>query len=200
MKKDIALVAGIVASDGHLDKDFHIIRIVSGSSNFVEFLKQKLQKISKEEIRIYISESGYGKTKYVIYINDKILYQTLNEKFNIPKGKKSSIIEPPNNLDQEEESSYIEGWFAGEGSISHDKNPQIALWSKSEKMIRWLSEKIKEKGIIPQIYYSKKKQQYLLMIRRKKDFLSFVEKFNFIHPDKKSKLVSILERPRIRTS
>jgi len=200
MKKDMALVAGIVASDGHLDKDFHIIRITTNSTGFLGFLKKKLQKISKKEIRIYESKSRFGKNKYTLYLNDKSLYEMFNKKYNIPKGKKSAIIKPPVNLNLEEEEAYLEGWFAGEGSISHDRNPQIALWSKSKNMIYWLSEKIKERGINPQIYYAKKKQQYLLMVRRKNDFINFLEKFNFVHPDKNSKLESLLGHPRFRTS
>ncbi len=199
MKTNMALVAGIIASDGHLDKDFHIIRIVTSSPRFLKFVKGKLQNITKHEIRVYRSKSGFGKLKYTIYLNDEKLYQMFNEKFKIPKGKKSAIIGPPYNLDEKEEKSYIEGWLAGEGSISHDKNPQIMLWSKSGKIVKWLAEKFKQKDISPQIYYSKKKKQYLLMVRRKQDFFNFVKEFDFVHPDKNSKLVSILGHPRFRT-
>jgi len=200
MKYETALIAGIVASDGHLDKNFHIIRIITGSKSFLEFLENLLKTITKEQIRVYVSKSGFGKTKYTVYLNDKNLYKLLNEKFNVPKGKKSLAIKPPEKLDKEEEKAYIEGWLAGEGSISHDKNPQIALWSKSKEIIYWLRDKLKENNVNAQIYYSEKKQQYLLMIRRKNDFQIFIENFHFVHPDKIVKLASVLERPRFRTS
>ena len=201
MKIETAMIAGIVASDGHLDKDFHIVRIVTSSEAFLKFTKTALEKITKNKIRVYVSKSGFGKQRYTIYLNDESLYNLLFEKFNIPKGKKSSLIEPPKNLDAKEEKAYIEGWFAGEGSITHDRNvPQFILWSKSDEIIHWLRDKLAEKNIGVTLFFSKKKQQHMIIVRRKDDFLRFIKEFNIIHPDKKLKLASLLERPRFRTS
>lgn len=197
----LALFAGIVSSDGHLDKDFHAIRIITTSNSFLTFLKNLTKEVTSQNFKVQKSKSGFGRDRHVIYINNKNLYELLQTKFNIPTGKKSSIIKPAENLhlQEDEKISYIKGLFAGDGSVSHDQNLQIELWSKSKHLVTWLKRELQNFGVNSSVYFDNKKKQFLLMIRQKESVKSFIENFSFVHPEKQEKLISLLGHPRFRT-
>jgi len=206
----IDFIAGIVASDGHLDKDSKRIRIISKNKIFLEeIISPILKEITHKNVKIYSDISGFGKVRYVLSINEKNLWNILVEKYNIPPGKKADRIKPPHHLSFEEQIEYVKGWFAGEGSPSRDVHkkhgkvytfPQVEIWIKNESMIFWIHDILRQIGIFSTVFYSKKKKQWLLLIRRKESLNIFKEKIDFLHPIKAKKFENLLRYPRISTS
>ena len=207
-----SLIAGIVASDGHIDKeDKGGIRIISKSEEFIkQVVVPSLENLTKKKPTIHIGKSGYkGTKKFIVYIYDTKLRKLLTEKYKIPPGKKSIKIEPPDALSNEEEVDYLRGWFTGEGSPTkevHHKNgkiytqPKIELWVKNEKITKWIGKILSKLNISSSVYYDKKKEQYLTVIRKIESLKLFKEKIGFAHPEKERKFKNLLRYPRIRTS
>lgn len=64
---NIALLAGIVASDGHIEKNQKVIRIINKDLEFLEKTVIPLIKsLTKKEPKIKKLKSGFRKEKYVI--------------------------------------------------------------------------------------------------------------------------------------
>ncbi len=204
MSKAISLVAGIVASDGHLERDGCGIKVINSSKRFVdEIVIPLLEQVTSKKPSVYLSKTGFSnKTKYVVYVYDKAISQKLTKEYAIPVGKKAETIIPPSNLDEADQIDYIRGWFAGEGSVSRDVHiengkayftPEIMLWVKNKSISEWIYNFLNAMEIKAKFFYSAKKQQFLVIIRERKSVILFMEKIGFAHPEKAQKLKNILQ-------
>ena len=72
---DLSLIAGLIASDGHLDKQYHGIRFITSDRTM---LRQFVQLTEKYENKIWKSTSGFGSHRYIVYIYDKNLKSYFN--------------------------------------------------------------------------------------------------------------------------
>jgi len=150
----LAILAGIVGSDGHLEKKQPAVRIINSDEKFIKEVVVPLVRdlilknpTVKEEI------SGFGKKKMVVVFTSRELWTTFQEKFNIPVGSKSERIKPPNSLlNEKEKLEFLAGWIAGDGSITNDRGrPKIEIWSKSFDILNWFGKVLIEKGISSRI-------------------------------------------------
>ncbi len=204
---EVALLAGIVASDGHLEKDRRGIKVITTSKLFLdEVVLPLLSKVSGKVPSVYKGRTGFSnRQKYVAYLYDEFLSSKLRSDFAIPMGKKSAIIKPPQVMTQAEVISYIQGWFAGEGSASldvHFKNgrrystAQIMLWVKNEFISAWLFQVLNSLGIKAKLFHSVKREQFLVIIRERASVFLFKDKIGFVHPEKREKLELLLRDPQ----
>ncbi len=191
---DIDVFAGIVGSDGHLGQDKNTIFIINSD---VDFLKAKtipmIHRITGKTVIPKPSISGFGKLKYKINVSSAKLWRELNKKYNIPSGAKSITIQPPNLNSLEEKNSYLSGWIAGDGSVTVDRTRvKIEIWSRSEVMISWFREVLKENGIESKIFKESNKNEFILRIGKKSEVMTFYEKIEIPHPRKQNRLRSLL--------
>ncbi len=191
-KTDLALFAGLIASDGHLDKDYHGIRFITSNKDFLE----KVSIMSKKyKTKIWKSKSGFEKNRYVLYIYNKKLKNKLKNIYCIPRGKKSETIDLP-NIKFNEKLDFIKGLFSRDGSISFDtknnkKYPQIIFWSKSNNLVINLKNFLEDLGIKCGLNFTESKDQYRLTIRERNSLIIFKKKIGFIHPEKQRRLDSL---------
>jgi hypothetical protein len=122
-------VAGLVASDGHI-RDY--CWLISQSHKGVDVLWKilkffpdgKLKRINNH-VKRYSQEFSYNLTyKKCKGINPF-------EDWKIPEGKKSYILEFPNNKTSDEIFLYLRGYFDGDGSIGFENNkyPRVQIIS-----------------------------------------------------------------------
>lgn len=106
----LSILAGIIGSDGHLDKDQPVIRIINKNKEFLEEIaKLILKKFTGKKIRLSNSISGFGKKRYLIIVYDRILWKVMNEKYGIPAGNKSTKIRLPENLSSKAQMNFLLG-------------------------------------------------------------------------------------------
>ena len=106
--ENLAYLAGILISDGHLSK--RCIDISCYSS----LLENKIKRIFKQLFKKKVTGSGR------IYISNKFLPFFFNKVFQIPIGKKAKIVEIPEIICKSPlpiVSSFIRGLFDGGGTV-----------------------------------------------------------------------------------
>ena len=190
---NLAIFAGLIASDGHLDKDYSGIRFITSNKRFLESIC-KLVNVNK--FKIWKTKSGFGKDRYILYIYDQKLKDLLENKYKIPRGKKSEIIDIPDGITYNEKTCFIKGLFSGDGSISYDtkknkKYPQIIMWSKSKNLLQHIQEFFNKLDIKCGISCTKAKNQYRLTIRKRNSLQIFKKFIGFVHPEKQKILNSL---------
>lgn len=192
---NIAILAGIVASDGHIEKNQKVIRIINKDLEFLEKTVIPLIKsLTKKEPKIKKLKSGFRKEKYVIAFSSPWLWHLFQNKYNIPKGKKSAIITSPKLSKNKEKIDFFRGWFAGDGCVTKDRNrPRLFIWSKSEFIIQWFKEILSENNIESKIWFSKLKGEFILGINKMDAIKTFQKKIIIPHPKKQEKLFLLLD-------
>ena len=193
MKMSIPILAGIVGSDGHLDRKQKVIRIINSDRNFINLVASFLKEVTGKKPNIHKSVSGFGKTRLTITVTSPRLWKLLQEKFKIPIGAKSGSINPPKNLDLKESLEFLSGWIAGDGSITTDrKRVKIEIWSKSINMLKWFSLILKQVGVSSRIW-SASRNRFILRIGKKDDICRFHKIIKIPHPRKENKLNHLLK-------
>jgi len=179
MEASLGLLAGIVASDGHLERDGRGIKVISTSKPFVdEVVLPLMRELSGKEPSVYVSKTGFSKRrKYVAYLYDGQISQKLSKEYAVPRGKKATTMRAPTKLGPAQELDYLQGWFAGEGSVSQDTRktkygvyvtPEIELWVKNKWIAEWILEALEKRGVQPRMHYSARNGQHLIIVRRLK--------------------------------
>lgn len=136
--------AGFLAADGCLFKlngRTHVISITQHLDE-LEHLKKYariinfLGKITKSE-----SETSYGKTKWArIQFASKEMFNDLINNFNIVENK-SLILNPPLFEKEDYISSFIRGYFDGDGHIL-DKKYWAIGFTGTKTMLNWIKAKL----------------------------------------------------------
>lgn len=158
-------IAGIIASDGHINQNDRLAIVLNSKDHsLVEEINTLLKsnyKISKSEKPAVFNDKRTGKTYN--YIDRKSsLYITKAEKWaddllknwNIPRGKKSLVLEPPVNLrDMDTKLAYLSGLITGDGSIFYTSTPsggdkrdesmRISMLG-TEKLLEWAKQSFEE--------------------------------------------------------
>ena len=115
---NLALFAGLIASDGHLDRNYHGIRLITSNKEFLETRILKLFKFSS--YKIWKTRSGFGKERYILYLYDKKLKHLLENRYGIPRGKKSE------NINARVDQLFKSVDANGDGRISKEETEQKA--------------------------------------------------------------------------
>ena len=193
----LPILAGIVGSDGHLEKNQAVIRVINKNEDFIKSVVIPLiQTITGKNVKAKFVPSGFGTGKFVVAFTSQMLWRELQERFNIPTGKKSESIQSPNLQNKEEKLDFISGWFAGDGSVTTDGNgrnkPRLTIWSKSRVILDWIKEVLQENQIESRIWFAKKKNEFLLTIGTQNSIQRFHQKITIPHPEKENRLKLLL--------
>jgi len=74
-KTHLALFAGLIASDGHLDKDYYGVRFITSDK---KLLNKVINLISDEfKFKVWETKSGFGRKRHILYLYDKGLKNIL---------------------------------------------------------------------------------------------------------------------------
>ena len=194
MQMSLETFAGIVGSDGHIEKGQAVIRVISKDLDFLERIVIPLiEDLSGIKTQPKPAISGFCKRKFVIAFTSQTLWKTLQERFCIPKGKKSDLIIKPELESPKEKVDFLLGWFAGDGSVTTDRGkPKLEIWSKSEGILKWFKEVLQESGIESRVFPARKVGKFLLRIRKQGHVKLFHEKFTIPHSAKEQKLSLLL--------
>ena len=200
---ELAYVAGLVASDGHLTKSGYGVDIATSDEKFARKIHDILSIVSFKVPKI-----SKKRTVYVVTVYDRELFKLLTEKFRIPRGKKSDILEPPTISEEKEIVGYIRGFFDGDSSVHRRRMrtkyvPRIRAMSQSKKILEWIKECLLKLGIRtgsifidkPHGFISKKygvtKVCYRLELYGTA-VKKFDEKIGYAHPEKIKKMNELL--------
>jgi len=192
-------LAGLIASDGHIEPGSN--KTVVASSN-PEFVTGIIGPIVEQQGLGYSVFWDGDASVYKLNINDGELRETLNTKYNIPSGKKAAIIEPPDDLSHDEESWFIKGWFDGDGWAeemtihANDKDytyPRVGLKSMSEDARDWITERLRNEGIRVSTY-DREDGSHGLWINGYEECEKFDTLIGFRHPEQDRKLEELLAR------
>ncbi|MBL7169464.1 MAG: hypothetical protein ISS48_00405 [Candidatus Aenigmarchaeota archaeon] len=195
-KELMSYIAGLIASDGHLEKTSYGISIATSSKIFANKICNILRKVNFKA-KIYKS-----RTCYVVYWHDKDLQNILIKDFSIPKGNKSDILCPP-VIKKNEVPYYLRGFFDGDSSVHRRKMrnkyvPRIRVMSTSKIILEWIKEQLYELNInsgslfhdIPHGFGYKMNYRLEIYGNAVK---KFKEKIDYNHPDKIEKINKLLQ-------
>jgi hypothetical protein len=190
---DLALLARIVGSDGHIAKDEPQIIITNKNLDFIErTVVPLIIKFTNKVPYIKFISSGFGIGKYFVRVWSPNLWKELQHKYNIPSGAKSKTIKPPNDLSKEDKIDFLRGWIAGDGSITNERGrPKIEIWSKSNEILEWFKEVLNENKIESRLFYARKKDEYILRIGKQNSVKSFLNTISIPHNLKQEKLLTL---------
>jgi hypothetical protein len=193
--------AGLVASDGHVEDGSK--KTVVASSN-PEFVTGIIGPVIEQQGLGYSVFWDSEASVYKLNINDKELWETLTTKYNIPPGKKAATIEPPDDLNHDEELWLVRGWFDGDGwaeeMTKHVNNkdytyPRVGLKSMSEDARDWIAERLSDENIRVS-KYDREDESHGLWINGYAECEKFDTLVGFRHPEQHRKLQELLTRHR----
>jgi DNA-binding transcriptional regulator WhiA len=191
---DLALLAGIVGSDGHLAKDEPQVIVINKDKEFInDVIVPLIKKVSGKNPTIRFGKSGFRTYKYLIRVWSPTIWTKMKDKFGIPAGAKSKIIGPPDLDSAKDEIDFLRGWIAGDGSVTTDQGrAKIELWSKSLNILSWFKHLLERKGIESRLFYDRKKREHILRIGKRNAIKLFYSTISIPHPKKQRKLHFLL--------
>lgn len=152
MKAKLAYLAGLVAADGHLEKDGCGVSIYSNNRAFASVARKLLQEIVPTlRVRTYRSKGAWR-----IYVYSARLCTTLGKQFAIPMGKKSHRILFPRGLSKLESKRFVQGYVDGDGSFYMERRkrygrvylyPRVEVASQSKRFLQQLRAWLEDTGI-----------------------------------------------------
>lgn len=187
---DIDILAGIVASDGHIYKNKLTFCVINKNLEFLQksvipLIKSITEKCPKPK---FVS-SGFSNGKYIVYVSSVKLIKIFNEEYMIPVGSKSAIIKPPILFNNKRKIDYMGGWIAGDGSVTKDRTrPKIEIWSNNLRILEWFKEILSQNKISSRLFFERNKKRHILRVGKKNDVKLFHKKIKIPHPDKQKKL------------
>lgn len=139
LNNDNCYWGGFIAADGNVFTKRKTLTIGIKYSDFEHVVKFK-NSINAEE-PIYKRKSERSDYNAVITLVDENILFNLKNNFNIIDAK-SLVIEPPIKLGREEHiSSFIRGYFDGDGCVCITKNP-IVSFVGTYNMLNWIKENL----------------------------------------------------------
>lgn len=136
--------AGFFAADGCVCKNngTYVVSLTQHLDDINHLRKYATTINFKKEISTGINETSYGITEWArIIFASKEMFNDLKNNFNIIE-KKSLVLKPP-LLRNEYISSFIRGYFDGDGHILERKYWTIGFTGTFE-MLEWIKEKIRK--------------------------------------------------------
>ena len=185
MSYELEYVAGLIASDGHISKDFGVA-IYSKNRAFAKYIKSLIEKISKKNVHIY---KGNGSLKILVF--DKELVEILGKKFRICIGKKCNILKFPIDLTENEKINFLKGYVDGDGSLYIDKRKRyekiyryvrIEIASQTKEFLEEMRNFLQKLDIkCGEVTEGKRVFRFRIY---SKNAIIFLRKVGFSHPDK----------------
>ena len=193
--------AGLVASDGHIEKESNATIVASSDKDFVTGI---IEPVAEQQGLGYSAFWDERASVYKLSIHDDELWETLTDKYDIPPGAKAATIEPPDDLSHDEELWFIKGWFDGDGwaeeMTKHEDNkeytyPRVGLKSMSEEARDWITEHLRDNDIRVSTC-DREDGSHGLWINGYTECEKFETVIGFRHPEQREKLEELLARHR----
>jgi len=193
--------AGLVASDGHIEGGSNTTTVASSDRDFVIGIIEPVAEQQGFGYSVFWDERA---SVYKLSIHDDELWETLTDKYDIPTGAKAATIEPPDDLDHDEELWFIKGWFDGDGwaeemtkreSDREYTYPRVGLKSMSEEARDWITEHLRDEDIRVSTY-DREDGSHGLWINGYTECEKFNDLIGFRHPEQSRKLEELLARHR----
>lgn len=145
--KESCYWAGFIAADAwvgsnHIKKKIYI----ELSNKDKKHLEKLCAFLDREALAVKNKISKIGTKEYlqsVLEIGNKKIVRDLVKNFNIIQ-RKSFTLQPPNKIPENLVSSYIRGYFDGDGYIGKNE-PIFNVVSGSYDILYWIRQKIKNK-------------------------------------------------------
>jgi len=160
----ISYLAGLVSSDGHLEKNRPYVYVYTKNKKFKDFVVRLIRKLPGKRVT-----SKFRHRCFQIRVWSKNLYKMLNTLYKIEKGKKSHKLVAPVWLSVNEQLQFLQGFLDGDSSIFKEtktekrksKNvkysyPVIELGIKSQEIAEWSKTIIEKFKIKVSRVYKKK--------------------------------------------
>lgn len=204
--KDLLYFMGLISGDGNIyttSSGSKGIRFYNKNEHLLYIFQKLINKLFF--IQVPIKEDEYGVK--CIRFHSKIIGNFLN-KFGIPSGKKSDIIDMPyelTGLNNKLLGYYLKGLFDTDGSVGYkEKSKYIEFYTNSKKLSHKVQLILLKYGIISSLrnrspkqcifrnlkYYCKKK--YIVSIHGLKNFKLFKKWIGFNHKEKKKNLDKLI--------
>ena len=178
---DSAYVLGWYYSDGHLglrvDRAAKYSSAIISISKSDEYILHEINKVMGSNHPIY----RYSDNVTLSIRNQKVCHQL--EKLGVIPGKKSHIIECPENIPDFCISSFIRGIIDGDGSVECGRHCRVNIYTSSGKFACGLQNILVRFGIDTKVYTNKKRIQYTVRISRQE---SIYRLFNFLYTNNKT--------------
>ena len=127
----LLVLLGLILGDGHLKKAKPKIFYESINYNIVAYVKELLKEVFQLNCKLR-TRYRRNQTFYYIDPNNRAVQTYINKVFDVPIGKKSSIIKMPRNLDTVKRAQLFIGYFIADGGI---KMKGLSITSKSSQII-----------------------------------------------------------------
>lgn len=191
--KRISYLVGVIAGDGHLEKDERELIIADGQTDNEKLKSSKeylelIERLFKEEFNVR-STLKRERTWWRYSIYNKWLNRFLNYYFEIPFGKKSSIIKCPKKLHDKNEKYFWRGIMDTDGFVRENRK-QIWLKSNSYTLIEQFKEFCSNNKITTVV--KKDRRGYSLRVLTE-SYREYAKVVGCSHPRKKAILFKYLE-------
>ena len=170
--ENLSCFAGMVIGDGHLTKNKSKTAIESSNIKLLKCLQEMNFALFNNNASIRkVIERKNKKQSYHLTIYSKAIQDLMNKVFEIPRGKKSGIVNVPTEimLDRKNiKTAFIIGLLAAEGS--RKGNNQVRMCSASKILLKNVKNMLEDIGIENKIEswtnQKYKKEYYSLSFKR----------------------------------
>ena len=198
ISKELAYITGFILGDGNLSKSDYLVRVAERSKKFIENFTKIFKKVFDKKMKIYFDSYN---NSYVGYIHCKKIWEFLRNKLEIPIGRKTRKIKVPEKIKKaslEIKVAFLQAIFDAEGSIAKTKDKKhprgylkIQLKMYNPQFLKEIHEILLELGFNSKLYIYK--DFATIFLNGKHQCKLFLEKVGFSHPDKKKKLMTLLQ-------
>ncbi len=177
---DLAYLAGAIISDGHLSQ--HSVDISCFNEGFSHAVEQRFEAKFKYTQRYYSGNRVYLSNTFVPYFFNKV--------FEIPYGKKSTIVKVPKIIfksDNQIIASFLRGLFDGDGTCKSG----LSYKTNSKQLAEELTYLLSRLGIYSYLRTSQHQHKVTIPTPYEQQFY---DKINFEDSRKKSDLLRLLQK------
>lgn len=175
---DLSYLAGAILGDGHITKAEYRISFKVSEEWLAKKFVYKIKTVFNHEVRLHAKSEKNRKMQYCADCDNKPAVRIFTKFFNIPKGKKSHIIEVPEIILEspaEIKKAFLEGVFDTDGG---KRRGGFGLTTASQKFRGQLALLLESFGITvhKDEWVNKKynKSYYGLQFNRKNPNLDFI--------------------------
>lgn len=170
--EDLSCFSALIIGDGHLHKHKFRTTIECSNRELLDILAKIIFDLFKINVRISEVKKIEGKKQtWQLTIYSKAVQELLSIVFQVPRGKKSDIVQIPRNIlssNNQIKSAFVIGLLAAEGS--RKGKYQVRICSASRNLLLDSQNMLKDLGIegniVSWINKTYKKEYYSLSFKR----------------------------------
>lgn len=196
----LAYLAGLVGSDGHLERSRPYVYVYTKNEKFKDFIVETLKAQTKTKV-----SCKFRKRVFQIRVWSRELHELLQKSYSIDIGKKSDKLVSPKLLTLAEQLEYLKAFLDGDSSVFREVKkekrktkvatysyPAIELKIKSKEIAEWSRLLLEFLGLkISKVY--ERDGAFYWRIRGARMVTKFKQVLGFSHPDKKETLEKLVK-------